>query len=56
MYIVLSTRVLFNPLMQPINEAQLLNINFLSQFFAAAADAVFPTNIVPLGSIYASLY
>ena len=37
--------------------AQLLNINFLlASFVAAATAAVFGTVIVPLTSIYTSLY
>ena len=42
--------------MQLVNGAQFLSITFLSTLFAAVAAAVFPTDIVPLASIYGSLY
>ena len=56
MYSVLSICVLFTLLMQLVNGAQFLNINFLPILFAAApSPARLLTVTFPLATTYASL-
>ena len=53
---VLSTCVLFIPAMHFSNNAQFSNITFILVLLASVSVAsVFPTVIVPLNGIYASL-
>ena len=53
MSLALSICALFISLMQSVNEAQFLNITYLSLLPPTAAPAA--TDIVPLTSIYVSL-